>query len=127
MNPTIKAKWTAALRSGEFRQGRQVLRNAPQADGIRDYCCLGVLCELHRRETGEGEWFGSRYKPSRGDDSASSLPSAVARWAGLVIGDGPNGNPFLKNEFGQQYTATFWNDNHCARFPQIADLIDRSL
>ncbi len=127
MNPTIKAKWTAALRSGEFRQGRQVLRNAPQDDGIRDYCCLGVLCELHRRETGKGEWFGSRYKTISGDSSASSLPGAVARWAGLVNDDGPDGNPFLSDELGNAYSATFWNDIQCARFEHIADLIDRSL
>lgn len=35
-----KAEWTAALRSGEYRQGR---RRLVTADG--GYCCLGVLCE----------------------------------------------------------------------------------
>ncbi len=127
MNPTVKAKWVAALRSGEFKQGREVLRSFSHAEGTQNYCCLGVLCELHRRETSEGGWYGSRYKPSQGDDSASSLPGAVARWAGLVNGDGPDGNPFFENEFGQRYTATNWNDNHHADFERIADLIDRSL
>jgi hypothetical protein len=37
-------KWVKALRSGEFEQGRGRLR-----DGDR-YCCLGVACELYRRE-----------------------------------------------------------------------------
>lgn len=127
MNPTVKAKWTAALRSGEFKQGKQVLCSFSHAEGTQNYCCLGVLCELHRRETGEGDWAGSRYKPSWGDDSAALLPIAVAAWAGLVNGDGPDNDPFLESELGQRYTATNWNDNHSARFPYIADLIDRSL
>lgn len=41
MAPELKAKWIAALRSGEYRQGRHALR---KADG--SYCCLGVLCEV---------------------------------------------------------------------------------
>jgi hypothetical protein len=38
VNKEIKAKWLAALRSGEFAQTKKVLRDM---DG---YCCLGVLC-----------------------------------------------------------------------------------
>ena len=38
MQPDLKAKWVKALRSGEYRQGREHLRTA---DGA--YCCLGVL------------------------------------------------------------------------------------
>ncbi len=40
MNPEIKAKWVAALRSGQYQQGAEYLEN----DGR--YCCLGVLCEV---------------------------------------------------------------------------------
>lgn len=40
MDAEIKAKWVAALRSGEYQQGDRQLR-----DGDR-YCCLGVLCEV---------------------------------------------------------------------------------
>jgi hypothetical protein len=38
MDPDLKAKWVAALRSGRFRQARMKLRSE---DG---FCCLGVLC-----------------------------------------------------------------------------------
>lgn len=41
MDAELKAKWTAALRSGEFRQGR----NALKSDDGR-FCCLGVLCQI---------------------------------------------------------------------------------
>jgi hypothetical protein len=41
MDAELKAKWVAALRSGEYRQGKHMLR-----DGDR-YCCLGVLCSIN--------------------------------------------------------------------------------
>lgn len=45
MNPEVKEKWTAALDSGEFTQGTGRLQTLKG-----DFCCLGVLCELYRRE-----------------------------------------------------------------------------
>lgn len=39
MDAEMKAKWVAALRSGEYKQVRMVLRSE---DG---FCCLGVLNE----------------------------------------------------------------------------------
>ena len=41
MNPTFKAKWVAALRSGEYKQGKYVLR-----DQENNFCCLGVLMDI---------------------------------------------------------------------------------
>ena len=40
MDPEMKARWIAALRSGKFQQGQKALR---EGDGL---CCLGVICEL---------------------------------------------------------------------------------
>ena len=40
MDPAIKKKWVAALRSGEYEQGQGYL----QKDG--KFCCLGVLCHV---------------------------------------------------------------------------------
>lgn len=41
MNADIKRKWVEALRSGEYKQGRQQLRTASD-----EFCCLGVLCDV---------------------------------------------------------------------------------
>lgn len=41
MNQEIKAKWVAALRSGEYGQCTSVLN-----DGTGGFCCLGVLCDI---------------------------------------------------------------------------------
>lgn len=40
MDAELKAKWIEALRSGKYKQTRQILR-----DG-NGHCCLGVLCEV---------------------------------------------------------------------------------
>lgn len=45
MDPEWKAKWVAALRSGEYRQGKMQLTKV-HPDGSMDCCCLGVLCEI---------------------------------------------------------------------------------
>lgn len=40
-----KDKWIAALRSGEYEQGRSGLCIEDDT-GVRHYCCLGVLAQL---------------------------------------------------------------------------------
>ena len=108
MNPEIRARWTAALRSGEFKQGFGSLRTA--CEGL---CCLGVLCELAARAKvieatrgGNGIWFY--------DDATNWLPQAVQDWAGL-----PESNPITSSG-----NLVFLNDNLGWDFAQIADAID---
>lgn len=45
MNKEIKAKWLAALRSGEYRQIKHKLRNKGKGR-----CCLGVLADVNGAE-----------------------------------------------------------------------------
>lgn len=40
MNPEVKERWVAALRSGKYRQTRGTLN-----EGDVSFCCLGVLCD----------------------------------------------------------------------------------
>lgn len=71
MTPELKAKWIAALRSGEYPQGRKRLKSS---DG---YCCLGVLCAI----TGNNTDLEYRSYPSEvtlrelqlSDDNAKAL------------------------------------------------------
>jgi hypothetical protein len=39
MNPELKTKWLEALRSGNYAQTKETLKDK------RGYCCLGVLCD----------------------------------------------------------------------------------
>lgn len=80
MNPEVKAKWVAALRSGRYQQIEGQLTN-----GAAGFCCLGVLCDISRL----GRWCedegdqATKYKIGR--DSDEGLPlMQVADWAGFV-------------------------------------------
>lgn len=93
MKHEIKQVWIAALLSGKFVQGHTRLRTL-RAFGY-EYCCLGVLCQLHLELTGLGHWDDDKgYVATDGDNRDASsrfvLPLGVLEWAGL-----PNdqGNP----------------------------------
>lgn len=75
LNPEIKAKWLAALRSGKYEQGQSQLRPTDT-----EFCCLGVLCDLlnphwDKRPTGDG------YNHASGGVMFTSTPVRVT--AGL--------------------------------------------
>lgn len=123
MKPEIKAKWIAALTDGTYEQAHEQLR-----DGDK-FCCLGVLCDLYVKETGDGEWNDELFVwgPGEPDDELgvedSELPPCVASWAGLC-----NTNP----EAGKHSLAR-WNDGdpntETAGLPfvEIAKLIEEHL
>lgn len=71
----------AALRSGDYRQGREKLRTA---DG---FCCLGVACDLFKKETGGGEWHkrldGVFYFNFDSESDEYYLIPAVRNWFGF--------------------------------------------
>jgi len=75
-------KWVEALESGEFEQTQVSLKDE---DG---YCCLGVACDIYRRETGDGEWvwdedFNSYAFVTEEDrPNAAVLPESVRKWLG---------------------------------------------
>lgn len=113
-------KWIEALRSGQFMQTRCQL-----TDGV-GYCCLGVACEVYRRETGRGTWqkndHGSKTK-FRLDYTAAGvstidLPQEVANWLGLRSRDGSYHTPCG----GTWLTAD--NDQRKRTLRQIADIIE---
>ena len=76
MNAEIKQQWVEALRSGEYKQGKDYLRR----DG--EYCCLGVLCDLHAQATGYRWDQNTRSNTYRNADLYA--PDEVLDWAGLT-------------------------------------------
>lgn len=59
MDKELKAKWVAALRSGEYKQGRGALCNT-DCNGNKSYCCLGVLADV----SGDPRWDGKLFNDS---------------------------------------------------------------
>lgn len=118
MNQRIKKLWIKALRSGKYKQGEGYLRRNGDAER---FCCLGVLCDLYRKATGEGEWSDRAFCLPDGSFSASVLPVRVIEWAGLSAHTDPM-NPRL----GRVHNASSLNDNG-KTFSEIADRVERYL
>ena len=112
MNQDIKDKWINALRSGEYRQGTGALKNSDA------FCCLGVLCDLHAKETGT-RWVDYAEEGWLSDylDDDLALPNEVIEWAGLKGQD-----PVICSDFISTY-----NDNKGYSFNRLADLIEKHL
>ena len=100
MHAHIKDMWLAALRSGEYTKGTKTLCGIT-ADGNKEFCCLGVLCDLATKipelgldepevlpDSGYDPNFRyakyHRYGGSIFDGGASAvLPTKVLDWSGM--------------------------------------------
>ena len=109
MDARIKALWIAALRSGEYKQGKHQLR-----DGDR-FCCLGVLCNIHAQE--HPTVAAEQSDPDGYMDAVGTLPLEVHTWADLGAP-----NPIVAGQ-----SISLWNDIRGADFNKIADLIEQHL
>jgi hypothetical protein len=131
MKKEIADQWVAALRSGEFTQGEQVLTQVHD-DDTRAYCCLGVLSELACRagviaapteektmieRDGVQEGVMALIYGSGASQSKTIAPGVVVEWAGLS-----HGNPIADDFNGR--TLAGLNDNGYT-FAEIADIIER--
>jgi hypothetical protein len=109
MNPEIKQKWVAALRSGEYKQTTGHLRDET------GFCCLGVLCDLHAKEN-NGQWEDGHYLSTK-----DVLPDTVEKWAGVL---GPS--PEVMEDDDKKSMLSELNDGGMT-FARIADLIEEQL
>ena len=107
MKKEIKDRWVQALRSGEYKQGKGVLRQG------ENFCCLGVLCDITKEELGI-EWTHARYG-NYIDGERVVLPPRVRDYAGLT-----KRNPEIEG-----MTLSDTNDSG-ADFDVIADLIEKN-
>jgi hypothetical protein len=99
--------WIKALRSGKYKQGRDVLNKSSE------FCCLGVVCDLANKDGGPqwikylGDGYGRSFMGQSG-----ILPDPVREFLGLT-------------EMAQNYLASL-NDNGIS-FKQIADYIETTI
>lgn len=119
MNPEIRARWTAALRSGRYQQGQNALRLGTA------FCCLGVLCDLAEQA---GVTQGREYDTLDGfsyDGLPDLLPPSVCEWAGL---DEASPEVTIEDWAGLGEPApvelSSLNDDEGWDFARIADAID---
>lgn len=76
MKQDIALKLVAALRSRQYKQGKDTLRSP-----INTFCCLGVLCNIHAQE--HPEFAATQTDPTVYDGHRSRLSPDVMRWAGM--------------------------------------------
>lgn len=96
MDSKVKARWVAALRSGDYKQGRLRLRTTSKLAGDK-FCCLGVLCDIEQPELwGKGkEWHN--------DGSTAQLPYPLRLKLGIECGD--QGRLVELNDSGSNFEA----------------------
>lgn len=137
-----RAELVAALRSGDYKQGRTVLRSAavdedgkPNKEGGK-HCCLGVACDI----SGLGEWRTTSdeddegdttmvYQVTKHDREAAILPLAVAEYFGFatVVGDlSADGVRLTRATTVERETLTEMNDAG-VDFADIAGMIEDGL
>ena len=114
-------KWDAALRSGEYRQGRGGLRYNHPSDGSK-FCCLGVLCDV-AGEQWEDTGCGATRVASSGIDSRLFLPWSLSK---IIGNDDPDLVTEGENIGRRRSRATELNDTYGMSFEQIADCIRRT-
>ena len=108
MDQELKAKWVDALRSGEYKQGKERLHNL----GDNSYCCLGVLADV------AGAW--SDQAKTRVDGYGAHFTELTADKLGLPYSiDDP--------EVLDDDMLMLMNDSGDCTFAEIADKIEREL
>lgn len=103
MDQAIKAKWIAALRSGQYEQGQSFLRNGDK------YCCLGVLCDI----IDSSKWTVDSFNYLSYDGRTQRLTDEMLK----IVGFDPETQCLLMH----------LNDTYKKSFNNIADYIEREL
>lgn len=114
MNPEIKARWVAALRSGEYKQGEGELRSKTER-----FCCLGVLCDL--KDDSAWERDDAEFPYGYGSVAEYDLPpQEVGAWAGF--------DWYVTEVTISGKRMTLYDHNDAGRtFAEIADAIEAQL
>lgn len=106
MKKKIMKKWVKALRSGDYKQTTGCLKDDT------GYCCLGVLCDIYRKDQKKGFNFLNR----------GTLNETVMKWSGVKTDEGIIGDEL---EYGNERLIEM-NDFYKKSFKQIAKVIEKN-
>jgi hypothetical protein len=106
-----KDKWIAALRSGNYKQGKTQLRRDDETGS--EFCCLGVLCEVMGKETCTSYGLGT-------EAYLFSWPDGAPRKFTVSL-------PFDVIDETTQYSLMEFNDDCAWSFSMIADWIEENI
>lgn len=140
LKPEIKAKWLAALRSGEYKQTQGTLHYRDR-QGNDSYCCLGVLCEITENCTSDYDEAHEQFVYHYGSSSSLSsdtLPFELAQEIGedvdtICVLNSAAVAPIIKDLYPsivkgmENETALSELNDEGVDFLAIADIIDKLL
>lgn len=109
MNAKIKTGWLAALRSGEYKQAKGLLRRGIKHES---FCCLGLLAVINGTKWTRraNRWVASTNQRNAGQGQHSGM--YYSNNTGLTVRDAS--------------ILAEMNDNGI-KFPEIADYIENNL
>lgn len=105
-------KWLAALRSGEYQQGRGALCRADR------FCCLGVACAVYQKDVGDLK-VKDVANMTEFDGETGVLPKRMQAWLGIN-----DENPDLYD--GQRERPMASRNDSGATFADLANLIEQN-
>ncbi|NJO64368.1 MAG: hypothetical protein HC836_41230 [Richelia sp. RM2_1_2] len=135
MNQEIKQKWIVALRSGNYKQGRELLCIVNEKKE-EEYCCLGVLCEIAAKENIVEKTKFLDCDFFRYGISGYVLSTEVMSWAAIdsSLAELPANLCFHKdggiiscNHNSKPINLGVLNDAYNLTFDEIADVIEKYL
>lgn len=107
LDPTLKAKWLEALRSGKYAQTQKALN-----DG-QGFCCLGVLCDLMNPDGWDSGLWSQDWEAEEPQWCDGDLDSSTRLRVGLSS--------------DSEVTLIRMNDEEKKNFTEIADWIEEHL
>ena len=107
----MATKWVEALRSGEYEQGINALKNGNK------YCCLGVLCEI----SGISRFISGYYL---GESTCLSSPVMLECGIRHPLGVPCDGADVHIHINGVRYDSLMSANDNGAPFSEIADWIE---
>lgn len=131
MNQEVLQQWLGALRSGDYEQGHGALRSNAK------FCCLGVLCDLHKDAADDGGvgWYRPEFTETwYYGDNPIELSDKVMEWAGLGERNPAVTRSAVEQVLGRELAATELrdgdqnaaglNDELRMTLPGIADVLE---
>jgi len=122
MTPELKAKWLAALRSGNYKQGESFLR------WNDTYCCLGVLCDVARKHWEPVELSADTvYAPDGNGGDQGSLREGMLEELGLSE-EAQSACINMNDGIATPKECARWGIKpEPSTFPEIADWLEQNL
>ena len=108
----LAKKWIKALRSGKYPKAQSAL--VVDEENGRGYCCLGVLCEVSKKQ------FGLEITKFKSDLAYSSSGRKYDKFPPPVVKN------FLRLGNKQEHLAEM-NDSENKDFTEIADYIEKEI